>query len=72
MGSSPEKGKIANRDKRRNHSNITKLTVENVKIIKKMLSEDKKQNECARLFGVSQGTIASIKKEKTWRDIEYE
>lgn len=64
-----EEARINNRDKRRLHTSIAKLTVEKVKEIKKMTLDGKTKIECAKLFGVSRRTINQICLGKAWSDV---
>jgi uncharacterized protein YjcR len=57
------------RDRRGEKHGSAKLTLEQVRRIKKMLAEDKMYaSEIAREFGVSETAIRAIKKGKTWKE----
>lgn len=48
----------------------SKLTLENVIEIKKLIAYNKPNLEIANKFGVAETTISMIKKHQTWKDIE--
>lgn len=66
-----EEQKEANSQRLKNHymNNPKKLTVEQVKEIKKLLKEGLKQNVIAPLFGVTKSTIGGIKRGINWKDV---
>lgn len=64
-----ESGKISNRDKRRLHKSIAKLTVDNVRDIKISLQNNKKATDLAKQYNVSISCIMDIKHNRTFKDI---
>lgn len=48
----------------------SKLTLENVVEIKKLIAYNKPNLEIANKFGVAETTISMIKKHQTWKDVE--
>ncbi len=51
------------------NNNNSKLTIEKVKEIRKLLKQGMKRIELASLFGVTPRTIGSIHDRKTWRHV---
>lgn len=67
--SKSEEGKIANRDKRRLHKSITRLTIDDVINIKKALLNNTKQKDLSKIYNVGYCTIQDIKHNRTFKDI---
>ena len=66
---SKKSGKISNRFSRFREKIIRKLTIEDVKNIKQLLSDGIKQIEIAKKFNVDKSYISKIKLNKRWLEI---
>lgn len=64
-----EQGLKITRDKRRQDSNITKLNIEKVKDIKRMLLNKETVTSCAKKYGVCRSTIQTIIQGRSWFDV---
>lgn len=65
---SPE-ARISNRDKRRHHKSITKLTIQDVIDIKKYFQDGERAIDIVKKYNVAYSTIMDIKHNRTFKDI---
>ena len=65
-----ETGRISNRDKRRIHPNLKYTSIDTVKYIKLLLTQNKSCKEISTITNIGVSTVSDIKFNRTFKDIK--